>query len=664
MQRTASPPNRLPLAGSLFLLSTAIFAGCLGNLGGQSGSWEVSFSPALDLRKCNPSQANLTLQAIAPDLNGEVSELWPSDSSSGPVSVNLQLNDTAFFGNLKCVSSGANGVLSGSFDGASYAGTYRFSGQAGNVTIARSQDCRGGDCYNDCGNQGCYGCQGPNCNQDCGDQGCNNCEGPNCNNNQCGNQGCYNCEGPNCNNNCGYNGCSTQTCGPNTCGEDFSGVWHVSFQPMIDVSSCVGTTRKWSDQDLNVQSNGNFDQVWSAHQPNTLHVFGQLTRGDFHATLECATPNPNGTPRGEMHGPRGQSRYEGVYTFYDSWPPGNVYISRDGYRPPTTSSSPATSAPPTSSSASPTTTSPSPSTTTSSPTSSPAPPGGTWTTKAPMPQPTSGASGAVLNGKLYVVGGNSDGSMFSYDLATNSWSTEPSFPSPYRAYAGAAVVAGKLYIVGGCESQPGTGPDCGVATVNTMRMFDPATGNWSTRAPMASARLHFATAEIGGMIYVAGGIGAGGSQISSFEVYDPATDMWTTKASLPGPRVAPYVGVIGGKLYLAGGSSGANALETAIVYDPSADAWTAAAPMPQARQTGTSGAVNGRLYVVAGQDAAGSNVRDVWDYDPATNTWSTNHPQIPTGRYAPSAGVIGGALLVVAGGPNNSNIATLEAFTP
>ncbi|HLE46832.1 MAG TPA: hypothetical protein VI818_00930, partial [Candidatus Thermoplasmatota archaeon] len=81
-------------------------------------------------------------------------------------------------------------------------------------------------------------------------------------------------------------------------------------------------------------------------------------------------------------------------------------------------------------------------------------------------------------------------------------------------------------------------------------------------------------------------------------------------------------------------------------------------------QTGTSAALNGRLYVVAGQDAAGLNVRDVLDYDPVSDSWSTNHPQIPTGRYAPSAGVIGGVLYVTGGGPNNSNIATLEAFTP
>ena len=663
MQSTASPKNRLPLAGSLFLLSTAIFAGCLGDFGGQSGSWEVSFSPALDLRKCSPSQTNLTIQAIAPDLNGEVSGLWPSGSSAGPVSVNLQLNDTGFFGNLKCASSGANGVLSGTFNGGTYSGTYRFSGQNGNVSIARSQDCRGGDCNNDCGDNGCNGgCQGPGCNNDCGNQGCNNCQGPNCGYDPCGNQGCNNCQGPGCNSDCGSNGCSTQSCGPDTCGEDFSGIWHVTFQPMIDVSVCVGTTRRWSDQNLAVESNGNFDNVWNPQEPNTLRIFGQLTRGDFHATLECATPNPNGTPRGEMHGPRGASRYEGVYTFYNSSPPGNVYISRPGVA--TTSPSPTTSAPPSSTSSPPPTTSPSPSAT-SSPTNSSAPlQAGAWTAKAPMPQPKSGASGAVLNGKLYVVGGNSDGSMFSYDPTTNAWSSEPSFPSPYRAYAGAAVVAGKLYVVGGCESQPGTGPDCGVATTNTMRMFDPATGNWSTRAPMAGARLHFAIAEIGGLIYVAGGIGAGGSHLSSFEVYDPATDVWTTKASLPGPRVAPYAGVIGGKLYLAGGTSGANALASAIVYDPSSDAWTAGAPMPEARQTGTSGALNGHLYVVAGQDAAGSNVRDVWDYDPVSDSWSTNHPQIPTGRYAPSAGVIGGVLYVAGGGPNNSNIATLEAFTP
>jgi N-acetylneuraminic acid mutarotase len=282
-----------------------------------------------------------------------------------------------------------------------------------------------------------------------------------------------------------------------------------------------------------------------------------------------------------------------------------------------------------------------------------------------MPQPKTGATGAVLNGRLYVVGGSADGTMFAYNPSSDAWSAEPSFPGAYRAYAGAAAVGGKLYVVGGCESQPGSGPDCRIGITNGLIEFDPATQAWTPRAPAPTARMHMAAAEIGGKLYVTGGMGACPpcSPITTLEVYDPSTDTWTTKTPMPRAHIQPYAGVIGGKLYLAGGGNGGSTSSWVDVYDPGTDSWTSGTDMPQAYQTGTAGVIGDRLYVVAGQDADGANLRTVLHYDPASAAW-TSDPMIPTGRYGPSAGVIGGVFYVAGGGPNNSLIATLEAFTP
>jgi N-acetylneuraminic acid mutarotase len=99
------------------------------------------------------------------------------------------------------------------------------------------------------------------------------------------------------------------------------------------------------------------------------------------------------------------------------------------------------------------------------------------------------------------------------------------------------------------------------------------------------------------------------------------------------------------------------------VYDPATDSWTDGTSLPAPYQTGIGAAIGNRLYVVAGQDASGANIRTVLHYDVATDAWTTD-PMIPTGRYGPSAGVINGILHVAGGGPNNSNIDTLEAFAP
>jgi N-acetylneuraminic acid mutarotase len=679
MQPLTTPRNHLPLAASVGILLTVVFAGCLGNLGERSGEWEVRFEPELDLGKCNTTQANLTTQVIQPNLNGEVAVLWPTDSSTPAISVRLQLNDTAFFGNLKCVSTSANGVLSGGINGDGYSGKYRFSGQQGNVTITRSYECQGQGCgFNgDCGpqgcNQGCQGpgcdpyCSGPGCNGDCGSNGCdqcqyncnNGCQGSDCNNN-CGPSGCNGCQ-VDCNNGCQGTNCDPG-CAPN-CATDVQGLWHVSFQPMIDVTPCYGSSKKWSDMDMMVNANGYFDNVWSPQEPGTLRAYGWLTRGDFKGELVCYQPKPQGTPGGSMNGPRqNAASYSGTFNFNNNGgPAGMVYITREGAAP-TTWSAPTTSAAPTTTSAAPTTSAPA--TTTAAPTTT-TPPAAAWSTKAAMPQAKSGAAGAVLNGRLYVVGGNTDGTMFSYDPTSNNWSPEPTFPGAYRAYAGAAAVGGKLYVVGGCESQPSSGPDCRIGTTNKLMEFDPGTGAWTAKTPMPTARLHMAAAAIDGKLYVAGGIGACPpcTPTTAVEVYDPSTDSWTAKTPMPGGRVQPYVGVIGGRLYLAGGTNGANVLSSMQVYDPATDSWTDGTSLPAPYQTGIGAAIGNRLYVVAGQDASGANIRTVLHYDVATDAWTTD-PMIPTGRYGPSAGVINGILHVAGGGPNNSNIDTLEAFAP
>jgi len=61
-----------------------------------------------------------------------------------------------------------------------------------------------------------------------------------------------------------------------------------------------------------------------------------------------------------------------------------------------------------------------------------------WTTGAPIPTPRSEVAGAVLNNKIYIVGGfDSSGRSTSivevYDPVTAKWATAPSLPQIGRA---------------------------------------------------------------------------------------------------------------------------------------------------------------------------------------------------------------------------------------
>jgi len=81
---------------------------------------------------------------------------------------------------------------------------------------------------------------------------------------------------------------------------------------------------------------------------------------------------------------------------------------------------------------------------------------GKWTTKnSVMPHPRLNSTAAVLNNKVYILGGEMDGVIIStvdvYDPSSDTWTTDPEDPPlpTARRFAGAAVVDNTIYTVGG-----------------------------------------------------------------------------------------------------------------------------------------------------------------------------------------------------------------------
>jgi len=77
---------------------------------------------------------------------------------------------------------------------------------------------------------------------------------------------------------------------------------------------------------------------------------------------------------------------------------------------------------------------------------------------------------------------------------------------------------------------------CIGATVDSGAPIDQtASGTWSTRAPLPTARQEVAVAALGERIFVVGGFGAGAAADATVEAYDVATDRWQARASYPVP---------------------------------------------------------------------------------------------------------------------------------
>jgi N-acetylneuraminic acid mutarotase len=149
---------------------------------------------------------------------------------------------------------------------------------------------------------------------------------------------------------------------------------------------------------------------------------------------------------------------------------------------------------------------------------------------------------------------------------------------------------------------------------------------------------------------------------------DLATGAWTYKAFLPGPRSdLGLAAATNGKLYAAGGvvfdrGVAFVSLREVYEYDPATNIWTEKASMPSARHGhGLVLAPNGRLYAVGGHfkylEQPQETLAEVVEYNPFSNTWTQKTP-MPTAREYLGAALAANGKLYAVGG---FNIAAVSA---
>lgn len=264
-----------------------------------------------------------------------------------------------------------------------------------------------------------------------------------------------------------------------------------------------------------------------------------------------------------------------------------------------------------------------------------------WVSKAGMTRGRSGLGVAVVDGKIYAIGGVSDSGFCSlneqYDSATGYWIIKTPMPTP-RSDFGIAVFQNKIYCMGGYSNQ------AGVAAVNEV--YDPATDTWETKAPMPTPTLNIRANVVDGKIYVVGGNTNG----TINQVYDPTTDSWTTKASITTAVNSYASAAVGNKIYVF--------TKLTQIYDAQNDSWSLGASAPSPVVLATAGATTGmfapeRIYVF-GADAE----LPFWQlftkgfttqcYDPKTDSW-TVCASMPTGRYDVGVAVVDDLLYVIGG---------------
>jgi hypothetical protein len=263
-----------------------------------------------------------------------------------------------------------------------------------------------------------------------------------------------------------------------------------------------------------------------------------------------------------------------------------------------------------------------------------------WTMKSPMPTPRFDMRVAVVNNKIYVLGGYDDESKVLrvnevYDPATNTWTTKAPIPTS-RADFAIVVYQNKIYCIGG--NIGGAVYDNKISDWQYLKVnevYNPATDTWENKAPLPTiARAGMNTAVANGVIYVIGG----NPNATLSEAYNPETDTWSTKASIqyyeetnqsitqftvePGHSYFGYASTVAldEKIYWIGDMrSTGYSQQFMLSYNPTNDSWRGETKPPALALPRTAIATTGiwapkQIYVV-------SPVRVV--YDPATDNWSS-----------------------------------------
>jgi N-acetylneuraminic acid mutarotase len=232
----------------------------------------------------------------------------------------------------------------------------------------------------------------------------------------------------------------------------------------------------------------------------------------------------------------------------------------------------------------------------------------------------------------------------AYDPATDKWSTRSPLPRSLD-HMGTAVLNGKIYLVGGF-----VGGAVHRDGQTTAFEYDPALDTWRILAPMKAGRGSVGVVALDGKIYAIGGRDPAGTTVATNEVYDPAANTWKPLAPLPKARDHLAAGVLDGKIHIAGGRFGPSTDTTNMhdVYDPKTDSWTSGPPMPTKR-SGLAGVVYKGLFLVLGGEKPPNATNDENEaFDPATNSWRTLAP-MPGGRHATGAATDGAHVYLAAG---------------
>lgn len=307
-----------------------------------------------------------------------------------------------------------------------------------------------------------------------------------------------------------------------------------------------------------------------------------------------------------------------------------------------------------------------------------------WQVVSELPTLRSGFSTAVVDGKIYLIGGtpfqNRRGpyglsTVEMYDPKTNRWEQVADMPTP-RTSTETAVINGTIYVCGGYNGIDNRAAN--LKFLDVVEAYDPQKDTWTKKQGMSVARIDFGMAAVTGKIYSIGGSlhilekePEAPGRIDLVEAYDPATDTWVNRAKMPTRRSGVRVAVVRDAIYAIGGGgwpqlgAGGPFLTVIEKYDPKINRWERKNGMPDLRLAFSTVVLDDVIHLIGGfiwQNRVPQYMATVDTYNPETEEWS-DIPPMPTPFMPFDAAVVDGNIYVFGGiGENREHFTSVMVF--
>lgn len=188
-----------------------------------------------------------------------------------------------------------------------------------------------------------------------------------------------------------------------------------------------------------------------------------------------------------------------------------------------------------------------------------------WSEKSPMPIPTADFATAAVDDVIYVMGGqNPQGltrAVWAYNTTSDRWSPKTSMPLylPFLGVPSAAALNGSIFVAPNNTRHPDSPAGSLVYNIDG----DTWTGSWDgppfrNSAGKVVSLYSYAMATLSDKIFLIGGIDASndGNPTTYNLEYDLATGSWTRRQDMPTAREGLLAASANGIIYAIGGCCG------------------------------------------------------------------------------------------------------------